>query len=119
MVGKELTLCSSSKASWQHSQYPFLLLGTVQAADRRLGSWSLASLGRIQGGGKWSLLEPLERTAALWPGVQASGGGGTKMAGVGQAQTGLPTVGTTRPRWAGEAARKERPLCEYPILAPS
>lgn len=83
MVGKELTLCSSSKASWQHSQYPFLLLGTVQAADRRLGSWSLASLGRIQGGGKWSLLESSERTAALWPGVQASGERGTKMARVG------------------------------------
>ena len=47
------------------------------------------------------------------------GGGGTKMARAGQARAGLPTVGTTRIREAGEAARKERPLCEYPVLAPS
>lgn len=39
--------------------------------------------------------------------------------GQSRAQAGLPTVGTTCTRRAGEAARKKRPLCEYPILAPS
>lgn len=44
LAGRGLTPWSSSKASWQHSQYPFFLRGTVRAADRGLGSWSLGSL---------------------------------------------------------------------------
>lgn len=56
LVGKGLTPWSSSKASWQHSQYPFFLLGMVRATDCGLGSRSLGSLGRARGGTKWSLL---------------------------------------------------------------
>lgn len=104
MVGKELTPRSSSKASWQHSQYPFFLLGTVQAADRRLGSWSLASLARGQGGGKQSLLGPSEQELLLRGLEPRPGQGWTKMARAGQAQAGLPTLGLRRGSKEGEAS---------------
>ena len=111
VVGKELTLRSSSKASWQHSQYPFFLLGTVQAADRRLGSWSLASLGRGQVGESGHCWGPQSGNCCSGAWSPDQGGDGPKWPEPGRHRLACLHLAS------GEAARKARPPCEYPFLA--
>lgn len=90
-----LTAWSSSKSSWQHSQKPFLLLGRVRAADRRLGSRSLGSLGKARGRGGGS-----DQDGALRGADQDSWAGTHRPA---------PTWG------AGEATRKVRAPGGHPV----